>query len=217
MQLVAGLDARRLDAVAGQRAASSMSRLQADAALLGRLAAESFEGPGWDQFVDVLIEYGCAVVRACIISVACVPGRAGVVARGNGVAVTEAAIPSLDAHLSPAGVAHDLLRVLDGLCLGLVVLGGTLGVCGLHVPSAVRVGNDIAVVGVRHGEPPRFVVGTQNEAGLEAHGIDRRCRRSAAELPGNGRAQRAVLDQVIDGFSLHGYSSSGGRDGTRWT
>ena len=41
-----------------------MSRLQADAALLGRLAAESFEGPGWDQFVDVLIEYGCAVVRA---------------------------------------------------------------------------------------------------------------------------------------------------------
>ena len=41
-----------------------MSRLQADAALLGKLAAESFEGPGWDQFVDVLIEYGCAVLTA---------------------------------------------------------------------------------------------------------------------------------------------------------
>ena len=45
-----------------------MSRLQADAALLGKLAAESLEGPGWDQFVDVLIEYGCAVLTAWTVT-----------------------------------------------------------------------------------------------------------------------------------------------------
>ena len=40
-----------------------MPRLQADAELVGRLAADSFEGPGWDRFVDVLVEYGCAALR----------------------------------------------------------------------------------------------------------------------------------------------------------
>ena len=64
VRLPADLDTLRLDAVAGRRAAASMSRLQADAELLGRLAADSFEGPGWDRFVDVLVEYGCAVLTA---------------------------------------------------------------------------------------------------------------------------------------------------------
>ena len=58
VQLVADLDARRLDAVAGRQASSSMSRLHADADLVGRLAADGFEGPGWDRFVGVLVEYG---------------------------------------------------------------------------------------------------------------------------------------------------------------
>ena len=48
---------RRLDA-AGRLASSSVSLLQADAELLGRLAADGFEGPGWDRFVGVLVEYG---------------------------------------------------------------------------------------------------------------------------------------------------------------
>ena len=64
VQLAAGVDARRLDTAAGRRAAVSMSRLQADAELVGRLAADGFEGPGWDRFVGVLVEYGCAVLTA---------------------------------------------------------------------------------------------------------------------------------------------------------
>ena len=63
MQLAVGLDARRLDTAAGRRAAVSMSRLQTDADLVGRLAADGFEGPGWDRFVGVLVEYGCVVLR----------------------------------------------------------------------------------------------------------------------------------------------------------
>ena len=65
---VVQLDARRLDAMAGRRAALSMSRLQADAALLERLDAAGFEGPDWDRFVDVLVEYGCAVLTAWTIT-----------------------------------------------------------------------------------------------------------------------------------------------------
>ena len=49
---------RRLDAVAGRRAAVSMSRLHADAELVGRLAADGFEGPSLDRFVGVLVEFG---------------------------------------------------------------------------------------------------------------------------------------------------------------
>ena len=68
LQLAADLDARRLDAEAGWRAAASMSRLQADAALLEGLATAGFEGPGWDRFVGVLVEYGCAVLTAWTIT-----------------------------------------------------------------------------------------------------------------------------------------------------
>ena len=68
VQLAAGLDSRRLDAAAGRGAAVSMSRLQADAVLLKRLAAEGFEGPGWDRFVRVLVEYGCAVLTAWTVT-----------------------------------------------------------------------------------------------------------------------------------------------------
>ena len=45
-----------------------MSRLQADAALLERLAAEDFKGPGWDRFVGVLAEYGCSVLTAWTVT-----------------------------------------------------------------------------------------------------------------------------------------------------
>ena len=41
-----------------------MSGLEADAALLERLAAAGFEGPDW----DVLVEYGCAVLTAWTIT-----------------------------------------------------------------------------------------------------------------------------------------------------
>ena len=41
-----------------------MSRLRADAELLGRLNTDGFRGPGWGRFVDVLVEYGCAVLTA---------------------------------------------------------------------------------------------------------------------------------------------------------
>ena len=58
------------------------------------------------------------------------PWVVGIVAGGDGVAVTEAAVASLDAHLSPADATHDVLGVLDGLGLGLGVLGGMLGVRG---------------------------------------------------------------------------------------
>ena len=68
VQVAAGLDAGRLDAVAGRRPAASMSRLGADAALLERLAAAGFEGPDWDRFVDALVEYGCAVLTAWTVT-----------------------------------------------------------------------------------------------------------------------------------------------------
>ena len=45
-----------------------MSRLQADTALLERLAAEGFKGRSWDRFVDVLVEYGCAVLTAWTVT-----------------------------------------------------------------------------------------------------------------------------------------------------
>ena len=83
-------------------------------------------------------------MEAWITSVLGVLGWVGIVAGGDGVAVAEAAVASLDAHLSPAGVAHDVLSVLDGLGLALGVLGGMLGVRGLHIPAAVRVANDTA-------------------------------------------------------------------------
>ena len=38
-------------------------------------------------------------------------GWVGIVAGGDGVAVAEAAVASLDVHLSPAGVADDVLGV----------------------------------------------------------------------------------------------------------
>ena len=42
--------------------------------------------------------------------------------------------------------------------LGLGVLGGTLGVSGLHVPAAVRVANDIAVVRFGMVDAPWLVI-----------------------------------------------------------
>ena len=41
-----------------------MARLQADADLLDRLASAGFEGPDWDRFADVLVEYGWAMLKA---------------------------------------------------------------------------------------------------------------------------------------------------------
>jgi len=43
-----------------------MARIQGDADLHARLAAAGFEGPDWDRFADVLVEYGWAVLRAWI-------------------------------------------------------------------------------------------------------------------------------------------------------
>ena len=45
-----------------------MSRSLADAALLDKLSVEDFAGPGWDRFVDVLAEYGCAVLTAWTVT-----------------------------------------------------------------------------------------------------------------------------------------------------
>ena len=123
-----------------------MARIQGDADLHARLAAAGFEGPDWDRFADVLVEYGWAALKARAISVLSVIGWVGVIARGNGIAVPNAAVRPVDYDLTTTEVPDDLLGSPLCVSLRLSVCRDPLGVRSFDIPSPVRVGNYMTVV-----------------------------------------------------------------------
>ena len=67
-QLAATRDAGRLASEGRARSAVSVARLHADVELHRQLADENFEGPCWDRFVEVLVEFAFPVLTTWIVS-----------------------------------------------------------------------------------------------------------------------------------------------------
>ena len=67
-QLAATRDAGRLAAEGRVRSAVSVARRHADVELHRRLTDENFEGPCWDRFVEVLVEFAFPVLTTWIVS-----------------------------------------------------------------------------------------------------------------------------------------------------
>ena len=67
-QLAATRDAGRLASEGRAWTAASVARLQADVELNRRLVDENFEGPRWDRFVEVLVEFAFPVLTTWIVS-----------------------------------------------------------------------------------------------------------------------------------------------------
>jgi hypothetical protein len=63
----------------------------------------------------------------------------------NRIAVADAAVTAVDYGLAAADVAEDFAGSSDGLCLGVEVAAGAVGVRLLNVPATVRVRDDVAL------------------------------------------------------------------------